>query len=462
MTMTKTLATALRAMRRNVMRSVLTMLGIVIGVGAVIAMMEIGQGSSSAIQRTVASMGANNLMVFPGGAQTGGISWGAGSTMTLTPGDAEAVLRECPAVRAAAPIVRSSSVQLVNGNRNWQPDSIQGTTPEYLDVRDWELLEGENFTDQDVRTSARVCLIGTTVLRELFEPNESPLGREIRVRNVNLQIVGVLQPKGANMRGDDQDNCIVAPWTTIKYRVAGSSSGGTSVGSSSGGGGGGGSSGVTSPNNPYPNQNAQLYPTRSASEQANYPMPVRFTNINMITASAVTAEQMNEAMRQITEVLRERHKLRPDEPDDFTVRNMTEMMSTFQQTSTTMKNLLLAVALISLVVGGVGIMNIMLVSVTERTREIGLRMAVGARGKDILWQFLVESVLLCLAGGLIGIGLGWGSSYLVSEIMGWPTESSPEAVVAAVVVSASVGILFGFYPAWKASRLDPIEALRYE
>ena len=460
MSFSRTLLTALRALRRNVMRAFLTTLGIVIGVGAVIAMMEIGNGSSSAIQRSVASMGANNLLVFPGSAQSGGVSAGAGSAMTLTPQDWEAILRECPAVRAAAPVVRSRA-HIVYGGRNHNPQNLQGTTPDFLDVRDWSnLAEGETFTERDVRGAAKVCLLGQTVVRELFD-GASPIGKEVRVQNVNLKVIGVLARKGANMMGMDQDDTLLAPWTTIKYRVAGASA--QNTGTAATAAGGSTQQQATSTGQLYPSTGVELYPSQGAAAQdANMPSPVRFTNVDMIVASAVAAEQIPDAIDQISAVLRERHRIRPGAPDDFTVRDMTEISTALSSTSQVMTKLLLCVALISLVVGGVGIMNIMLVSVTERTREIGLRMSVGARARDILRQFLTEAVVLCLTGGALGILLGTGSSFLVTFFLGWPTESSPGAVLAAVIVSATVGVVFGYYPAWKASRLDPIEALRYE
>ena len=459
MTPARTLKTAFRALRRNLMRAFLTTLGIVIGVGAVIAMMEIGHGSSTAIQRTVASMGASNLMVFPGQASSAGVSFGGGTNMTLTAEDCEAVLRECPAVRAACPMIRART-QVVYGNKNWVPQDIHATTPAYLDVREWPLAEGEPFTDRDVRNGARVCLLGLTIVRELFG-GDSPVGQEVRINNVGFKVVGVLGPKGANTWGSDQDDCIVAPWTTIKHRVSGQNSGGGGANQSaaaSGATGGGAQASANTRGNLYPSAGVQLYPPVNA----NAVRPVRFQNIDRIMASAVSTAQMDEAVDQITELLRERHRLGEDEPDDFVVRNMAEMSEALTSTSKMMTNLLLCVAAISLMVGGVGIMNIMLVSVTERTREIGLRMSVGARARDILRQFLTESVVLCLAGGGVGILLGWGASWLVTYFLSWPTESSPGAVIAAVIVSATVGIVFGYYPAWKASRLDPIEALRYE
>jgi ABC-type antimicrobial peptide transport system permease subunit len=456
----RTLRTALHALRRNIMRSILTTLGIIIGIAAVIAMMEIGKGSSSAIQHTISSMGANNVLVMPGTAASGGISFGAGSVMTLTPQDADAIIRDCPAVRAAAPIVRART-QVVYGDRNWVPFFIYGTTPAYLEARDWtNLAEGEPFTNADVRNAAKVCLVGQTLVRELFQ-GASPVGKELRVQNVAFRVVGVLAPKGANMMGMDQDDVLIAPWTSIKYRVVGSSA--TTVNqSAAAASSSGASTQVNTLQSIYPTQTVTLYPVPSATQQADRPMPVRFTNVDEIMVSAQSSDQVSVAVDEIERVLRERHRIQPSEPNDFTVRNMAEMMSALSSTTTLMTNLLLGVALISLVVGGVGIMNIMLVSVTERTREIGLRMAVGAKRRDILRQFLVEAVLLCLAGGALGILLGRGGSYLVTLFLKWPTEVSVTAVVASVAVAASVGIIFGYYPAWKASRLDPIDALRYE
>lgn len=451
----RTLKTAMRALRRNIMRAVLTTLGIIIGVGAVIAMMEIGHGSSTALKRTIASMGAANMMIMPGTAASGGVSFGAGSVMTMTPQDAEAILRECPAVRDAAPVVRART-QVVYGNRNWVPQYIYGTTQEYLDVREWnDLVEGEPFSDRDVRNGSKVCLLGQRIVRELFG-GESPVGKEIRINNVSFKVIGTLQAKGANMMGLDQDDILLAPWTTIKYRVAGSSLQNTNQSAAAASSSSSTASGSTM-GKLYPGASGNLYPGTATSGLAP-----RFTNVDMIMAAAISPEQIPQAIEQINATLRDRHRLRPGEPDDFSIRDMAEMTRTLSSTTSVMTNLLLCVACISLVVGGVGIMNIMLVSVTERTREIGLRMAVGARGRDILRQFLAEAIVLCMAGGALGIGLGRLSSWLVTFFLRWPTELSMTAVVAAVVVSASVGIIFGYYPAWKASRLDPIEALRYE
>ena len=451
----RTARTAFTALRRNPMRALLTTLGIVIGVGAVIAMMEIGAGSSAAIRKTIATMGANVLLILPGTAASGGVSFGAGSVTTLIPEDGEAVLRDCPSIRNVASIVRART-QVVYGNRNWVPQQMLGTTPEFLDIRDWANLdEGDTFTDRDVLNANKVCLVGQTLVRELFQ-GESPVGKEIRVKNVTFRVVGVLSAKGANMMGSDQDDILLTPWTTLKYRVTGSRLTSLNQSASSATGS------VNTLKTLYPSQAPELYPHPSELQQADTPLPVRFANIDSLLAAAQTTEEIPAAIQQITEVLRERHRIRPGESEDFTIRDMTEMTNTLASTTRLMTNLLLWVAMISLVVGGVGIMNIMLVSVTERTREIGLRMAVGARSRDILRQFLVEAVVLCLVGGSVGILLGHGGSRLVELLLRWPVETSPVAIAAAVLVSAGVGIVFGFYPAWKASRLDPIDALRYE
>jgi macrolide transport system ATP-binding/permease protein len=452
--------TALHGLRRNIMRAALTTLGIVIGVAAVIAMMEIGRGSASAIQATIASMGANNLLVLPGTASSGGVSFGAGSVMTLTPQDAEAILNESPAVRGAVPVVRART-QVIYGNRNWVPSFIYGTTPAWLNVREWGLAEGDMFTDRDVRNASKVCVLGQRLVRELFQ-GENPLGKEVRVKNVSFRVIGVLTGKGANMMGMDQDDVLLAPWTTIKFRVTGSSAETANQSAAAAASGSGASTTVNTLNQIYPNAQNQLYPIPSASQTANTPLPVRFINVDQILTAGRSAQEIPAAIKQITQILRERHRIGPGESDDFNIRDMTEMTKALSSTGTMMTKLLLAVALISLLVGGVGIMNIMLVSVTERTREIGLRLAVGAWSRDILQQFLAESVILCFFGGAVGILVGRGISMLVRVLLGWPTELSLGAIVAAFAVSVTVGMVFGFYPAWKASRLDPIIALRYE
>jgi macrolide transport system ATP-binding/permease protein len=454
------LRTALHGLRRNVMRAALTTLGIVIGVAAVIAMMEIGRGSASAIQRTIASMGANNLMVMPGTAASGGVSFGAGSVMTLTPQDAEAILREAPAVRATAPVVRART-QVIYGNRNWVPIFIYGTIPEYLDVREWPLASGDMFSEQDVRNASKVCLLGQRLVNELFQ-GESPLGKEVRINNVAFKVIGTLSLKGANMMGVDQDDIVLAPWTSIKYRVAGSAMANVNQSAQATASSSDTSQKVNTLSQIYPSTKLNLYPEQSAIQQADTPLPVRFTNVDQIVAAAKSTREIPAAIEQITQILRERHRIKPGAPEDFNIRDMTEMTKALSSTATMMTKLLLVVALISLVVGGVGIMNIMLVSVTERTREIGLRMAVGAWARDILQQFLAESVLLCFCGGIAGILVGRGISLLITALLGWPTEMSLDAILAAFAVSVSVGVIFGYYPAWKASKLDPINALRYE
>jgi macrolide transport system ATP-binding/permease protein len=447
--------TALKGLRRNVMRAALTTLGIIIGVAAVIAMMEIGNGSSKAIQQTIASMGANNLLIVPGTASSGGVSFGAGSVKTLTPQDAEAILKECPAVRGAVPIVRART-QVIYGNRNWVPVFIYGTTPEFLNIREWDLARGDMFTNRDVRNASKVCVLGQRLVRELFQ-GEDPLGKEVRVKNVSFRVIGVLSSKGANMMGMDQDDVLLAPWTTIKFRVTGSSAETANQSAAAATSGT-----VNTLNQIYPSTQSNLYPLPSATQAADTPQPVRFINVDQILAAGRSTQEVPEAINQINAVLRERHRIHPGDPNDFNIRDMTEMTKALSSTSDMMTRLLLAVALISLLVGGVGIMNIMLVSVTERTREIGLRMAVGAWARDILQQFLSESVILCFCGGAAGILAGRGISMLVRLVLRWPTELSLGAIVAAFAVSVTVGIVFGFYPAWKASRLDPIIALRYE
>ncbi|MGB8992916.1 MAG: ABC transporter permease, partial [Desulfobaccales bacterium] len=341
--------TALHGLRRNVMRAALTTLGIVIGVAAVIAMMEIGNGSSNAIQQTIASMGANNLMILPGAASSGGVSFGGGSNKTLTPQDAEAILNGSPAVRGAVPVVRART-QVIYGNRNWVPSFIFGTTPAWLEVREWGLAEGDMFSDRDVRNASKVCVLGQRLVRELFQ-GESPVGKEVRVQNVSFRVVGVLSAKGANMMGMDQDDVLLAPWTTIKFRVTGSSAetanqSATATTSSSST-----STTVNSLNQIYPNAQNQLYPIPSSTQAADTPQPVRFINVDQILTAGRSTKEIPAAVKQITQLLRERHRIGPGEPDDFNIRDMTEMTKALSSTSDMMTKLLLVVALISLLVG---------------------------------------------------------------------------------------------------------------
>ncbi|MHB1015020.1 MAG: ABC transporter permease [Desulfurivibrionaceae bacterium] len=449
------LRTALHGLHRHMLRSLLTCLGIVIGIAAVITMMEIGQGSSYMVQQTIATIGANVVQIDPSDAVKAGVSTGSGGKVTLTPADCEAIRRECSAVRWAAPSV-DCRVQLVYGHRNWSPMNILGTTPAFLVVRNWtNLTAGEPFTDSDVRSDAAVCLVGQTIVRELFG-GQSPVGKQIRVKNIRMTVIGVLSAKGANMMGRDQDDYVIAPWTTVKHRLSGLRQATIPVTDPLSAGQ------INTLSQLYPSQQEQLYPPQSAVQGADSPRMVRFDDLDDIWVSATSPQEVPLAIRQITSLLRDRHRLQASAPDDFRIRDLTEISKTLSSTQKTMTRLLLSVALISLVVGGVGIMNIMLASVTERTREIGLRMAVGARAKDILRQFLAEAVILCLLGGIAGILLGRGISLAVMAFLHWHTIPSRSAIIAAFAVSASVGIIFGYYPAWRASRLDPIEALRYE
>ncbi len=456
--------TALSALRRNKMRSGLSALGVIIAVAAVIAMTEIGQGSKATLQKSIASMGANTIMVFSGAATNSntGVNKGTGSAVTLTPEDCKEVARQCPAVQCTAPLVRTRG-QIVYGNKNCVPENVYGTTPAYLAVRDWsKMAEGEMFTDRDVLGSRKVCVIGNTIKQNLFG-RTSPIGKDIRICNVSLRVVGVLSRKGANMVGMDQDNIVLVPWTTVKFRISGTTLTSTnqSASASAESGDGATDTSVNTLSDLYPKTKA-FYLSRTTTQEADRPLSVRFTNVDQIVAKAVSEKKIDKAISQITNLLRERHRITNPDNDDFQIRDMAEMTKMMSSSTQLMSSLLLVVAMISLVVGGVGIMNIMLVSVTERTREIGLRMAVGARSHHILRQFLVEAVVLCLVGGAIGITFGRGASLLVRWMVHWPTQASLATIVAAVTVSVAVGVVFGFYPAWKASRLDPIEALRYE
>ena len=451
MNLYRTIIVAFRALRRNPTRAALTTLGIVIGIAAVITMMEIGKGSSTSIRSSIEKMGANSAIVLPGWRRSAGVNMGSGTWMSLLPDDADAIRRECRRVSLVAPCV-SGSYQLVFGSNNWLPQQIIGTSPEFFTIRNWQLDEGRFFTQREVDNNATVCLVGATVIRELFG-GLSPVDCEMRIRNTTFKVIGALKEKGANMMGRDEDDVVITPWTTLRMRVTGRSTGSATNTTSTA---------ATSPGALYPGSGVALYPEQSSNLTSDTLFYNKFIRLSYIYFSAVRAEEMDQAIEEVTHVLREHHRLGFDQDNDFRVFNSGEIMKMVSSVSVVMTNLLLVVALISLIVGGVGIMNIMLVSVTERTREIGLRMAVGARSRDILKQFLVESIVLCLAGGILGIVVGHGAALLVEAHLNWPIESSPGAVIAAVAVSAAVGVIFGFYPAWKASKLDPIEALRYE
>jgi ABC-type antimicrobial peptide transport system permease subunit len=439
------------------MRSTLTALGIIIGVGSLLAIAEIGTGAWTAIRLLLTKTGVDNIVVQAGAASRNGISLGSGSVKTLTPEDGESILRECPSVDSLAPLIFARR-QVIHGNRNWVPSTFIGTTPGYLRVREWEdLEEGQSFTDRDVRDVAMVCLLGHTVARELFD-EQSPVGEEVYVNDVPLRVIGVLSRKGADIIGEDQDDLLLAPWTTVKFRVS-------STSAQSGGFGEAVLADYTQFDaiiRRYPRGYHALFPALSPIQVIDTPRLNRLSNVDSILVRASSTEEIPAAMDQMNRVLRQRHRIEPGAPDDFAVRDFTEVVRAVKGTVGLVAGLLLCVALIALVVGGIGIMNIMLVTVTERYREIGLRMAVGARSRDILRQFLVEAVVLCLLGGALGIAVGRTASVLVRLVARWPTEPSLIAVLASVSVSVTVGVIFGYYPAWKASRLDPIEALRFE
>ncbi|OGG51609.1 MAG: multidrug ABC transporter substrate-binding protein [Candidatus Handelsmanbacteria bacterium RIFCSPLOWO2_12_FULL_64_10] len=405
MTLLRVLRTAGRAVGRNKLRSALTLLGIIIGVMAVIAVVGISTGARQMIEEQVSSLGSNVLMIFPGATTSSGARMGWGSASTLTGDDLKAISKECPAVAGISPSIRTIA-QTVAGNTNWST-SIQGVSPDYAAVRNWPVETGAYFTEQDVRSANKVCLLGRTVADQLFA-DQDPVGATIRIKKLPFIVIGVLTKKGAGFGGQDQDDVIVAPYTTVQKKLMGT------------------------------------------------------TYLGMVMASAVSADKIQEAQDQIATVLRVRHRIGPGQDDDFTIRTQTEFSDVAQATSQQMRILLMCVAAVSLVVGGIGIMNIMLVSVTERTREIGIRMAVGAKGRHILLQFLSEAVSLSALGGVAGIGLGMAVSRTLAVTIGWKTVVPMWAVGMAFAVSGTVGVFFGFYPAWKASRLDPIEALRYE
>jgi putative ABC transport system permease protein len=402
------LKVALRALRVNKMRSFLTMLGIIIGVGAVIVMVAIGAGASDMISKQIASMGSNMMMVLPGATTAGGARMGLGSVSTLTSDDARAIKEDCPAVKEVASIW-GGVTQVVYGNQNWNT-GVNGTPPSFFTIREWPIESGRFYTEQEDAGSVKVAVVGQSVVDNLFG-SENPLGQIIRIKKVPFTVVGVLSRKGQSARGDDQDDVVYIPLSTSQKKVFGSA----------------------------------------------LPKTVR-----IILVQAQSLELMAEAEKQVNEVLKQRHRTQPGQLPDFTVRNLTEIMATAQQSANVMSLLLGSIALVSLIVGGIGIMNIMLVSVTERTREIGIRMAVGARSWDILFQFLTESIVLSLVGGLIGVALGVGAAEVTSYFTEWNILISTTSLFLSFFFAAAVGIFFGFYPARKASRLNPIDALRYE
>jgi len=406
--LTTTIRISIRSLKANKMRSFLTMLGIIIGVGAVIAMLAIGSGARSRIAAQISSMGSNLLMILPGATTAGGVRMGIGTQPTLSMADAEAIRKECPSVQYVAPVVNGVA-QVVYGNLNWSTGVI-GTSPEMVFVRDWEITAGRNFSDDDIRGATKVCILGQTVIENLFG-DINPLGHVIRIKNVPFTVIGILQRKGQSPTGQDQDDVIYIPVTTAQKKIFGTT----------------------------------------------FPGMVR-----IIMIKARSPEVMDSAEREITDLLRQRHRIGPRQDNDFTVRNLTQIMQVQEQSTSVMTILLGAIASVSLIVGGIGIMNIMLVSVTERTREIGIRMAVGAKTWDIRLQFIIEALILSLSGGLIGIITGIVSSRVISSLAGWPVMISIFAVMLSFSFSGIVGIFFGYYPAHKASLLDPIEALRYE
>ncbi len=401
---------AVKGFSRHRLRALLTTLGIMIGVGAFIAMVALGRGATARVNAQIASMGSNVLMVFGGSGSSGGARGGMGSMMSLNDGDVDAIRKNCDAVQLVSPEVNTSA-QVVWGGANWST-RITGVAPDYFQIRAWTIQRGVFFGARDVDSANKVCVVGQVVVDQLFG-GDDPLGQTIRVRTISCQVIGVLARKGQSAMGQDQDDVIVMPITTVRRKLF--------------------------------NASAAI---------AN--------GVARIHLSAISARDTHRAQQQVQELLRQRKRTREGDPDDPMVRDMTEFAEVAQETNRTMTMLLAGIAAVSLVVGGIGIMNIMLVSVTERTREIGIRMAIGAKGGHILMQFLLEAIVLTMIGGLVGMALGTGTAKMFSDMMGWPTELDMNSYVVSFSFSTLVGLVFGFYPAWRASRLDPIEALRYE
>ncbi len=404
-----TVATALRILGRNRLRAGLTMLGIIIGVGAVIAMVGIGEGAKLAVQKQIATMGTNVIILWPGATTVSGVRGGQGGAVTLTVADALDLKKKIPLL-ADTGWAKRDVMQIVNGNRNWN-GTINGVSPSYLTIRDWSFTSGGPFTQADLESAARVALVGQTVVENLFESGEEPVGATIRIKNVPFRVIGVLAPKGQSAQGSDQDDVIFIPFTTAERKVFGT---------------------------PF------------------------LGSVGALFASTDRVEDLPDAVEQIREVVRARHRLQNDQPDDFTIRTQVDIGKVQEGTSETLTMMLFAIASVSLLVGGIGIMNILLVSVTERTREIGVRMAVGAKRRHIVMQFLIEAMTLSLFGGALGIVLGVLGAKLATIVAGWPTIISGHIIIVAFFFSLAVGLFFGLYPANKAARLNPIDALRYE
>jgi putative ABC transport system permease protein len=400
------LKAALRSLAKNKMRTFLTMLGIIIGVGSVIAMLAIGQGSKESIQKQIAGLGTNLLTVYPSASMTGGVRLEAGSSIKLTIDDYKSLSSRCPAIMYSTPTVRTSG-QLIAGSQNWRT-SVWGVYPDYFNIRNLDLEKGAVFTMMDDRTASKVCVIGQTVNKYLFGEGQDPTGRMIRINKIPFQVIGLIVTKGQNAFGQDQDDIVIAPFNTVQVRM------------------------------------------------------LTVQNIQSIMASATTEKMIPEATDEITQVLKERHRLGPSEDPDFTIRTQADIASTATATAGILTALLASIASISLLVGGIGIMNIMLVSVTERTREIGIRMGVGARGRDVLLQFLIEALMISLIGGFLGAGLGIAASGIIAKLMSWPVTITIQSIVLSFLFSTAIGIFFGWYPARKAASLNPIDALRYE